>query len=171
MQTIFAKRLGWMTPLNLCLVVLLGPKNTPLSPLTGYSYESINVLHRCCRYTAVVYVLLHAIIYATGLAKARVLLVVRSVHEYVGAVAGVAMVVILVTAIGPVRRGHYELFYVLHVVLVALILAAAAFHVYQPPDISPKTIVIIGIAAGCWLLDRSLRLSRGFCVRSKQHGG
>ena len=46
--------------MNLALVVFLGLKNTPLSPLAGKSYDSINVLHRVCGYTTILYMVLHA---------------------------------------------------------------------------------------------------------------
>ena len=36
----------------------------------------------------------------------------------------------------------------------------AAFHTYQPPDIALGTIVIAGVAACLWFLDRLLRLTR-----------
>ncbi|KAK5693182.1 hypothetical protein LTR17_025226 [Elasticomyces elasticus] len=60
MQTFLAKRLGWMALCNLCVAVFLGLKNTPLSPLAGKSYESINVLHRYCGYTTILYMVLHS---------------------------------------------------------------------------------------------------------------
>lgn len=43
--------------------------------------------------------------------------------QYAGATAGLSMLLILITAVGYVRRRQYELFYIVHVVLVAVILA------------------------------------------------
>ncbi|TKA83980.1 hypothetical protein B0A55_00255 [Friedmanniomyces simplex] len=122
-QTLFAKRLGWMALCNLCIAVFLGLKNTPLSPLAGKSYESINVLHRCCGYTTVMYMALHSTIFITGLQKAGALFVLSSRNQYAAATAGVALLVILVSSFGFVQKRRYELFVTLHLILVVLVLA------------------------------------------------
>lgn len=57
--TIMAKRFGWLALCNMCLAVFLGLKNTPLSPLTGRSFEALNGLHRCSGYVTVAFVVLH----------------------------------------------------------------------------------------------------------------
>lgn len=44
---------------NMCLAVFLALKNTPLSPIAGRSYESINVLHRWCGYTTILLMTVH----------------------------------------------------------------------------------------------------------------
>lgn len=49
-----------MALLNMCLAIFLGLKNTPLLPLAGQTYQELNLLHRCCGYTTVLYVVLHA---------------------------------------------------------------------------------------------------------------
>nr|POF01262.1 hypothetical protein CFP56_21210 [Quercus suber] len=59
-ELFFAKRMGWMTVCNLCLVIFLGMKNTPLSPLAGRSYESLNVLHQFAGYTTILCMVLHS---------------------------------------------------------------------------------------------------------------
>lgn len=59
-QTILAKRFGWLALCNMCLAVFLGLKNTPLSPLAGRSFDSVNGLHQCCGYVSVLLVVLHA---------------------------------------------------------------------------------------------------------------
>lgn len=57
--TSFGNRLGWLSLANMLLAVLLGLKNTPLSPIAGKSYEQLNVLHRCCGQTTIVLTVLH----------------------------------------------------------------------------------------------------------------
>jgi hypothetical protein len=44
--------------------------------------------------------------------------------QYAGAVAGLSMLLLAVTAVGFVRRRQYEIFYAVHIVLVATILVA-----------------------------------------------
>ncbi|KAK4895929.1 hypothetical protein LTR27_006100 [Elasticomyces elasticus] len=157
-QTFLAKRLGWMALCNLCVAVFLGLKNTPLSPLAGKSYESINVLHRYCGYTTILYMVLHSTVYVSGLYKVGALFVLMDPKQYAAATAGLSLLVLLMSAL--IRKRHYELFVTLHLCIVALVLATVCYHVYQPPYISTMTVVIIGLALVFWSLDRSLRLGR-----------
>ncbi|KAK4503761.1 hypothetical protein PRZ48_004676 [Zasmidium cellare] len=158
MQTIIAKRFGWLALCNMCLAVFLGLKNTPLSPLAGRSFDSVNALHRCCGYVTVLLVVIHAITYVVGLAKAGALTEVMTESANIaGAVAGVFMVLIFVTAVGFVRRRQYEFFYAMHLLLVAGILIAAGLH---RPDLSLKAAIITILAGSMWFADKSLRLSR-----------
>lgn len=48
-------------------------------------------------------------------------------QQYAGAVASLSMLLILATAIGFVRRRQYEIFYAVHVVMVAVVLVAGRF--------------------------------------------
>lgn len=64
-------------------------------------------------------------VYVVGLANAGALTeVMIESYNIAGAVAGVFVILLLVTAIGFVRRRQYELFYAMHLVLVAGILLA-----------------------------------------------
>ncbi|KAF2163722.1 hypothetical protein M409DRAFT_57217 [Zasmidium cellare ATCC 36951] len=158
MQTIIAKRFGWLALCNMCLAVFLGLKNTPLSPLAGRSFDAVNSLHRCCGYVTVLLVVLHAIVYVAGLANAGALTEVMTESANIaGAVAGVFMVLIFITAIGFVRRRQYEFFYAMHLVLVAGILITVGLH---RPDLSLKAAIITILAGSMWFADKSLRLSR-----------
>lgn len=98
-------------------------------------------------------------IYVSGLAKAGAIFVMHERGQYAGAAAGLSMLIVLASAVGFVRRRQYELFYILHIVLVAVILATVGFHTYQPPDISPRTLIIVLLAVSLWVVDRTLRLS------------
>jgi len=48
-------------------------------------------------------------------------------HQYAAVVATLSFIVIFITALGVVRNKQYELFYVIHVVLVVVILATGTF--------------------------------------------
>ncbi|KAK3621985.1 hypothetical protein LTR22_024979 [Elasticomyces elasticus] len=120
-QTFLAKRLGWMALCNLCVAVFLGLKNTPLSPLTGKSYESINVLHRYCGYTTILYMVLHSTVYVSGLYKVGALFVLMDPKQYAAATAGLSLLVLLMSTL--IRKRQYELFVTLHLCIVALVLA------------------------------------------------
>ncbi|KAM3425088.1 hypothetical protein BST61_g7054 [Cercospora zeina] len=132
-------------------------ENTPLSPLAGYSYDSLNVLHRCSGYTVIIFMVLHVITYADGLAAAGHLEVLDMPLQHAGIVAGVAMICMLLTAIGPVRRRMYEAFYASHQLLAATTLVAVGLH---RPEITLKALIITIVAAAIWFADKSLQLTR-----------
>jgi hypothetical protein len=52
-----------MITANLCVLVFLALRNTPLSFLIGYSYERLNVLHQAAGYTTVMFTVLHGVLY------------------------------------------------------------------------------------------------------------
>ncbi|SMY18926.1 unnamed protein product [Zymoseptoria tritici ST99CH_1A5] len=155
---VLAKRFGWLALCNLCLVMFLGLKNTPLSPLAGRSFDQVNVLHRFCGYTTVALSIIHSVMYVDGLSKYGVLeQILQEPAQYAGIVAGLSMLMIAVTAVGFVRRRQYEVFYAAHIVLVAIVLVAVGLH---RPEIGLKALIITIVAAAMWFIDKSLRLSR-----------
>jgi len=50
-----ARKAGWFSVINGTLLIFLAMKNTPLSYLTGLSYEKLNVFHRWYAYLAIRY--------------------------------------------------------------------------------------------------------------------
>lgn len=108
---------------NLCLVVFLGLKNTPLSPLVGRSYDSINVLHRCVGYTTIVLMILHASCEISSLVKSHAVFYLEMPSKYAAFVAAFSLLTIGFTGFSFIRKRQYELFVAVHVVLVAVILS------------------------------------------------
>ncbi|KXT15723.1 hypothetical protein AC579_120 [Pseudocercospora musae] len=157
MKTMLSKRFGWMSLLNLLLTIFLGLKNTPLSPLAGYSFDSLNVLHRCVGYTTILYMILHSTTYTAFLFKSGFQSVLAEPKEYAGAVSGFAMLALLATSIGPVRNRVYEVFYTSHIILVAIIIVALGLH---RPEYMLKAFTITTLASTLWLFDQTLRFSR-----------
>ena len=121
---------GWLTLCNLCLTMFLALKNTPLSPLTGHSYESVNVLHRCAGYTTIVAMLLHSSVYIQSLVKSGSTFLLMMPPQYAAVYAGFCLVIIGVTASSPFRKRQYELFFMIHVTMVTGILIARKFTPY-----------------------------------------
>lgn len=139
------------------LAVLLALKNTPLSPLAGRSYESLNVLHRSCGYLTIALMALHSCAYAAGLVGSGARSVLMTAGTYGADVAGVAMLLIVATANGLVRRRNYEFFYVAHITLISITFVAVCFHTSRA---AAQAFTMACVMIGLWLLDRSLRLSR-----------
>lgn len=146
-----------MSLLNLLLTVFLGLKNTPLSPLAGHSFDSLNVLHRCVGYTTILYMILHSATYTAFLFESGFQPVLAEPKEYAGAVSGFAMLALFATSIGPVRKRVYEVFYASHIILVAIIIIALGLH---RPEYMLKAFIFTSLAGALWLADQTFRLSR-----------
>ena len=120
-----------LTLCNLCLTMFLAMKNTPLSPLAGRSYESVNVLHRCAGYTTIVAMLLHSTVYIQSLVKSSSTFLLEMSPQHAAVFAAFCLIVIGVTASSPFRKRQYELFFMIHVTMVMGILIARKFHTFQ----------------------------------------
>lgn len=144
-------RSGRVSLCNMCLAVFLALKNTPLSPIAGRSYESLNVLHRWCGYTTILVMVVHTAYVISKsnsltlqplLTRLRVYVAGLFATDYdhllimpgtIGAdIAGIAMVLILLTANGWVRRRRYEFFYIAHTILVIVSLITGNTHAPSP---------------------------------------
>ncbi|KAI1734937.1 ferric reductase transmembrane component 5 [Xylaria scruposa] len=152
----YAGRAGWLASGNFALLVFLALKNTPLAVLIAYPYNGLNYFHQIAGYTTIGFVLLHTVLYVPYFVAVK--------HEPVdlietknimGIVAGSAMFLILLSVY--LKRMHYEVFYVAHIVL--FLVALVTFGLHRPQWI--KRIPIIAIfLGGLWLSDRLLRGAR-----------
>ncbi|KAE8369150.1 ferric reductase like transmembrane component-domain-containing protein [Aspergillus caelatus] len=151
------KRLGWATLANLVLLVFLALRNTPLAPLSGRSYEKLRPLHKTAGYTAIGMMLLHTIVYLAGWSQSGSLHKMQEIDNAAGAVAGVAMLVIGLTTIGYFVRKSYEVFYMVHLLMLILIMIMVGMH---RPKISTQTLVIVIFTSCMWFSDRLVRLAK-----------
>ncbi|KAH8667412.1 ferric reductase NAD binding domain-containing protein [Tricladium varicosporioides] len=151
-----AKRCGWLAFSNIVFITFLALKNTPLAYLIGYSYESLNPLHQAAGYTTIIYSLLHVTLESVYFKKAHHLATLIEEENIYGIVAGSAMFIILVSAI-TIRSMRYEIFYIIHIAMYAVLLVTVALH---RPELDKKEIFAILVAAGLWGSDRVLRACR-----------
>ncbi|KAL8691763.1 MAG: hypothetical protein Q9218_003090 [Villophora microphyllina] len=150
---VFADRTSLLFVANLPLLYLFAAKNQPIKLLTGYSYESLNIIHRRLGEVMCLLALLHSvgmvgvwytILRPTGFTLARFLL---SKIILLGLGAFVAYELLYFTSLGSFRQRYYELFLVLHVFLqvVALVLVWSHHHNSRP---------YVGVALAIFLVDR-----------------
>ncbi|KAJ5952097.1 FAD-binding 8 [Penicillium vulpinum] len=149
-----AKRFGWISVANLTLLVFLALKNTPLAPLTATSYEKLRPLHKVAGYTCIFTSVLHGIVYLSAWSEAGELYEMKETKNFAGAIAGLAMVIIGFSTITYLMRGHYELFYMLHLAMFVLIMITVGMH---RPSFSTSTVIIVIFTASIWTLDRIIR--------------
>lgn len=134
MLFIFADRASLIFVANLPLLYLFAAKNQPLKVLTGYSYESLNILHRRLGEVMCLLALLHSvgmigvwytILRPAGFTLARFLLG-KIILLGIGAL--VAYETLYFTSLGSFRERWYELFLGMHITLQVIALVLLWFH-------------------------------------------
>ncbi|KFX87358.1 hypothetical protein V490_08310 [Pseudogymnoascus sp. VKM F-3557] len=149
-----AKHQGWVAICNLCFVIFLSLKNTPLAILSASSYETLMPLHKAAGYTTIVASMVHMIVYVNAWAQSNILHEMLEPTQVAGIMAGCALLLIAISTLPFIRRQRYELFYVIHVILSAFILIVIGLH---RPDFSRHSIIITLFAASLSFLDRAIR--------------
>ncbi|KAH8887715.1 hypothetical protein GQ53DRAFT_655205 [Thozetella sp. PMI_491] len=153
----YGHRFGWLTLVNLALLIFLALKNTPLAVLTAYSYERLNCLHQIAGYTMFASMVIHAALYTAQFRSQHKLLAIYSERENIAAiVAGFSFLSVAFSATF-LRRIWYELFYVSHVLFWMVGIVCVGFH---QPDLGTKALIITLLAGGMWVTDRTIRASR-----------
>ncbi|POS85375.1 hypothetical protein EPUL_001690, partial [Erysiphe pulchra] len=154
----FAKRLGWLTVLNMCLSIFLGLKHTPLSLLTDQSYEKLNCLHQIAGHSSIASLFLHTVVYITSLSQAgKLSTVIGEKAQVMGILAGLSLLIIFLTAIF-LRKTHYEAFYIIHILMVFFALILAGLH--RPRLSVTRSSYILVFAGSIWAIDRLFRLTK-----------
>ncbi|KAK6518674.1 hypothetical protein TWF506_005811 [Arthrobotrys conoides] len=151
-----ARKAGWFSVVNGTLLVFLAMKNTPLSYLTGMSYEKLNVFHRWVAITALIQGGVHTIAVAVGLSRlipsqVGFLLVPANVWGIIT----LALWMIILASFYLLKVIRYEVFYVLHLVLFPLTFIACILHNHH--SYGP-----IGAAFILYFIDRAIRYNRVF---------
>ena len=140
---------------NLPWLYLFAAKNQPIELLTGYSYESLNIIHRRLGEVMCLLALLHSAgmigVWYTLLRLSGMTLIDFLLKRMIllGIGAFVAYELIYFTSLGSFRQRWYELFLGLHVVLQVIALVLVWFH-------HPRSRIYVGVALGISLIDRLL---------------
>lgn len=145
-----------MIVVNLCVVVFLALKNTPLAFLTAYSYERLNCLHQISGCLTFACLVIHASCYAAYFLDKgdRAMLVER--QQIAAIIAGFAFLSVTVSAL-VIRHMWYELFYVAHICFFIVALVCACLH---QPDFGKHIIIVLLLTAAMWFTDRLIRAAR-----------
>jgi NAD(P)H-flavin reductase len=150
---VFADRSGLVFIINLPLLYLLGAKTQPLSILTGYSYESLNIFHR--RLGEVM--CLAALVHGLGMFGGWYTLLRYfgfTLHRFIfnqpvltGIAALIVYETIYFTSLASFRQRWYELFLGLHIILQAAGLTLLFFH-------DRYCRIYVGTALAIFIIDR-----------------
>ena len=167
MLFVSADRTSLLFVANLPWLYLFAAKNQPIKILTGYSYESLNIIHRRLGEVMCLLALLHSAgmmgVWYTMLRPSGITLVQFLLKRMIllGIGAFVAYELIYFTSLGSFRQRWYELFLGLHVVLQVIALVLVWFH-------HPRSRIYVGVALGIFLVDRLLyrMVAKTFATRA-----
>jgi NAD(P)H-flavin reductase len=145
-----------MITANLCVLVFLALRNTPLSFLIGYSYERLNVLHQAAGYTTVMFTVLHGVLYTVQFMAGGRAELLRRPSDVAGIVSGFAMAVMFIMPT-LLKGSRYEVFYISHVTSFIVIIITAALH---QRELAQKVAIMTIVAGALWASDRLVRAGR-----------
>jgi hypothetical protein len=150
---VFADRCGMLFVANLPLLYFLAAKNQPITFLTGYSYESLNIFHRRVGELLCFEAFLHfsgmmfvwyGLLRRLGFTLADFLL---NRLVVLGLGAFMAYEILYFTSLGSFRQRCYEIFLATHVFLQIAGLVLLFFH-------HPTSRLFVGIALVIFVVDR-----------------
>ncbi|MCJ1413124.1 hypothetical protein MMC19_007228 [Ptychographa xylographoides] len=153
MLFVFADRVSLVFVANLPWLYLFAAKNQPIKRLTGYSYESLNIVHRRLGEIMCLLALLHSVgmlgVWYTLLSPLGISFVQFLLSKIIllGIGALFAYEALYFTSLGSFRQRWYELFLGLHIFLQVAALALLFFHHHG-------SRVYVFIALVIFLIDR-----------------
>ncbi|KIK90705.1 hypothetical protein PAXRUDRAFT_151340 [Paxillus rubicundulus Ve08.2h10] len=127
--TYWWNRAGTLASSQFPLITALGTKNNLVSLITGISYDKLNYIHRMV--TRVVFVLLWVHGASEIVHKFKFKKEFTETWLLCGIVALVALSILCIISLRPVRAGAYEFFFYAHFALVTIFLACAYIHVQE----------------------------------------
>ncbi|KAG7094335.1 hypothetical protein E1B28_007934 [Marasmius oreades] len=134
-----SNRAGFMAIAQLPVVFLFATKNSMLSFLLGpgHGYEKLNYIHRWSGRAMFVGAVIHGSLWIQNHLRFG-LPILGQQKETTGVAALGVLCAIVLTALRPVRRWFYEVFWVIHVLLFVAFFVTICYHtIYAPPWIFP----------------------------------
>jgi hypothetical protein len=157
---ILRNRTGTLSVVNLIPITIMATVKNPLITLLDIPYDTFNLLHRWFGRLAILQAIAHTLCYIIGKVQsngwAGVKEALRSPFMYCGLVATIAVTLILVQSIKPLRSLSYEVFHHLHIVLVLVTMVFLWKHLHL--DKLPQQHSLIA-AASVWGAARALRFA------------
>lgn len=150
---IIADRAGLLFATSLPILYTLSAKNQPLQPLIGYSYASLNIVHRRLGEWMCVLAAIHAtlmfVVWATLLRPGGYTFV-RFITDRV-VILGIGGLIcyeaLYFTSLATIRQKAYETFLAAHIVLQVGALGFLYFH-------HPKSRPYVAASVAIWAVDR-----------------
>jgi predicted ferric reductase len=155
-------RTGILSLVNFPLVWLFGMRNDVLLWLTGWGFGTYNAFHRWIARVATLQAVIHSLGYTAMILGnggwSSFLTYWTKRYFWNGELATVAMCALLLLSVYGLRRAHYEIFLVTHILLSIATLWSMYYHVEI--FTSGEWNVFIWPCLVVWILDRVLRVGR-----------
>jgi hypothetical protein len=155
-------RSGVLAVVNMIALVILAGRNNPLIPLLQISFDTYNLVHRWMGRTVVLEAIIHTAAWAyvkyaasgwSGIWK----MVGTDPFISWGTVGTIAMLLIALTSLSPIRHAFYETFLNVHILLASAAILGAWIHcqIAELPQLPYLKVVLC-----LWILDRVARVAR-----------
>ncbi|KND89890.1 Ferric/cupric reductase transmembrane component 2 [Tolypocladium ophioglossoides CBS 100239] len=157
-------RSGTLALVNMVPLIIMAGRNNPLISLLKISFDTYNLLHRWMGRIVVVEVIIHTVAWAIpavadqGWAKAFTP-VLKSPFIGSGFFGTVALTLLLLLSLSPVRHAFYETFLNVHIILAAVAFACTWIHCVAATGGLPQLPWIMAVVA-LWIADRAARVLR-----------
>lgn len=155
-------RSGVLGVVNMIALVIFAGRNNPLITLLQISFDTYNLMHRWIGRMVVLEILIHTLCWAVvkhaaaGWSGVWHMLWTDPFISW-GTVGTIAMTLMVLHSVSPVRHAFYETFVCVHVFLFGFVLVGAWIHC----DIGKlPQLPIIKAVFSLWLLERVARLLR-----------
>ena len=126
-------RSGTLSLVNMVPLIFLAGRNNPLIPLLRISFDTYNLIHRWLGRLAVIEALIHAIAWlivqvADGGWESVRRRIDNEVFISSGVVGTLALVIVLLVSVSPLRHAFYETFLNFHIFLAVVIFVCTWIH-------------------------------------------
>lgn len=159
-------RSGTLALANMVPLIILAGRNNPLISLLQISFDTYNLFHRWIGRLVVLEVVIHATAWAIPVAAAEGWegIMHRNAHEPFiasGTVGTIAMIIVVVGSVSPLRHAFYETFLNVHIILAFIAFVCTWIHCASSPLPGglPQLPWIIAVMA-LWFADRLARMLR-----------
>jgi hypothetical protein len=158
-------RSGTLAAVNMVPLIILAGRNNPLIGMLKISFDTYNLLHRWMGRVVVIETVIHTIAWLIvqladgGWDSVNLRLITESFIAS-GFCGTIALVLLLVLSLGPIRHAFYETFLNVHIILAAIIFACTWVHcVTANVGTLPQLPWVIAIFL-LWFADRAGRMFR-----------
>lgn len=170
-------RSGTLSAVNMVPLIILAGRNNPLISMLKVSFDTYNLLHRWMGRMVVLEAVIHTIAWAYVAVAADGFngMNFKLVHDSFlasGMAGTIALVILLVLSLSPIRHAFYETFLTFHIILAFIIFAMTWVHCATAhlPGGLPQLPWIIAIFL-VWVAERLARMFRLAYYNWSKRGG